>query len=279
MKRPRFDLREIAARSGKAPRKRAATLRPIPSNRAFEQEAARIGLRVIAAWLDVAVNLLTAYEAAVAAKARDAALTLDAAGDNLSVLLASESQSMGRFITTLDPEVMRWSSRVETWQRKRFAQTVRAGFDIDIFPYLSGQDVEDEIAAAIERFTSLIRGLSADAERRVGETVWREYLKQTPRREVGKLLSEQLQVGRTRANLIAKDQTLKLSAQLNQERQEQVGITQYVWRTAEDERVRPTHAERNGEVYEWDDVSQIKPGEEINCRCTAQAYLEPSAAP
>lgn len=281
MKRPRFDLREIAARSGKAPRKRALRLAPIEPSRALEREGAQIGLRLVARWREIALDLLDAYEAALSVKQMDLTPTdsvtvMDAAGDNLAVLIESGASQMSRYVIALQPDITNWINRIELFQRRKFAAGVKAGLGgTDIFPYLSGSDVQDEIAASIERNVSLIKGLSADLERRTGETVWREYLKQTPRREIGRMLSDQLGVGRSRANLIAKDQTLKLSAQLNQERQEQVGITQYVWRTAQDERVRPTHAERDGKIYEWEDDSEIKPGEEINCRCTAQAYLPP----
>lgn len=283
MKRPRFDLREIAARSGKAPRKRPLRLAPIEPSRALEREGAQIGLRLVARWRELILGLLDAYEAALRVKqidltpAGDGGVAVrDAAGDNLAVLIESGVSQMSRYVIALQPDIANWVNRVEMFQRRKFAAGVKAGLGgTDIFPYLSGSDVEDEIAAAVERNVSLIKGLSADLERRTGETVWREYLKQTPRREIGGMLSEQLGIGRTRANLIAKDQTLKLAAQLNQERQEQVGITQYVWRTAQDERVRPTHAERDGKIYEWENEDQIKPGEEINCRCTAQAYLPP----
>lgn len=46
----------------------------------------------------------------------------------------------------------------------------------------------------------------------------------------------------------------------------------YVWRTMEDDRVRPSHAARNGLVF--DDNYRPEPGEEYNCRCIREATEE-----
>lgn len=49
--------------------------------------------------------------------------------------------------------------------------------------------------------------------------------------------------------------------------------THYTWRTAQDERVRSTHAAREGRVFAWTDPPDTgHPGEERNCRCWAEPY-------
>jgi SPP1 gp7 family putative phage head morphogenesis protein len=77
-----------------------------------------------------------------------------------------------------------------------------------------------------------------------------------------------------RAKLIARDQTSKMNSAFNQERQQQVGIDKYEWSTSHDERVRESHAELDGETFEWAgppmvDDEAVNPGEAINCRCVA----------
>lgn len=77
------------------------------------------------------------------------------------------------------------------------------------------------------------------------------------------------------ADLIARDQTNKLYGQLTEERQTAAGIDKYIWRTALDERVRPEHAEREGEEFSWNDPPDDgHPGEAINCRCYAEPVIE-----
>lgn len=55
---------------------------------------------------------------------------------------------------------------------------------------------------------------------------------------------------------------------INQLRQENMGITHYVWRTREDDRVRSSHATRHGQVFSWRSGGP-HPGQEPNCRCMA----------
>ncbi len=79
---------------------------------------------------------------------------------------------------------------------------------------------------------------------------------------------------------IARDQIGKLNADFNQERQRSLGITSYIWRTGNDNRVRDNHFELEGTHHEWGDPPMGggtnedeagDPGEGIQCRC----YSEP----
>lgn len=56
---------------------------------------------------------------------------------------------------------------------------------------------------------------------------------------------------------------------INEIRQRDLGIEQYVWETVGDDRVRTAHSSRNGAVHSWDSDDE-KPGEAVNCRCTAR---------
>ncbi len=83
------------------------------------------------------------------------------------------------------------------------------------------------------------------------------------------------------AALIARDQVLKLNANITQTRHEAAGITQYVWRTSEDERVRPAHRLLDGtrQSYAQPPVVDPKrgrrehPGGDYQCRCTADPII------
>jgi SPP1 gp7 family putative phage head morphogenesis protein len=81
-------------------------------------------------------------------------------------------------------------------------------------------------------------------------------------------------VTESRAKLIARDQTSKMNSAFNKERQTSIGIEKYQWQTMEDERVRESHAELDGEEFRWDappdiDGEPLNPGEDIDCRCLA----------
>lgn len=90
-------------------------------------------------------------------------------------------------------------------------------------------------------------------------------------------------VTRSKAALLARDQTLKLHGQMTQERQQGAGVESYTWSTSQDERVRPRHRELNGTEHRWDDPPIVDartgrrahPGGDYQCRCVAIPRLEP----
>jgi uncharacterized protein with gpF-like domain len=90
---------------------------------------------------------------------------------------------------------------------------------------------------------------------------------------------------RNRAELIAVDQTGKLNGQLTKNRQEDIGVTGYIWRNVGDERVRGNpsgpysnakydHWHREGKDFLWSTPPPDgHPGQPIRCRCGAEANL------
>ncbi|MBY0406771.1 MAG: hypothetical protein K2Q01_03705 [Rickettsiales bacterium] len=54
-------------------------------------------------------------------------------------------------------------------------------------------------------------------------------------------------------------------------------MTQYIWRTAGDDRVRPGHAAREGQLFTYGEDEE--PGEDYGCRCAAEPALEGAGEP
>lgn len=127
--------------------------------------------------------------------------------------------------------------------------------------------------------------------RREVEKVITDPINQGQRVEVVReKIQERLDVVKTRATLIARDQTTKVYGQLQEARQRAAGITHYVWSTSLDERVRGTpggmwpqgnHFDLEGTTQAWDDPPIIDPrtnerghpGTAILCRCAAVPIL------
>lgn len=84
-------------------------------------------------------------------------------------------------------------------------------------------------------------------------------------------LQKRTGVAKSRAKFIARDQVSKFNGDLNQLRQKNVGINSYIWSTSLDERVRPSHAAKEGKKFSWDNPPNDTghPGEDYNCRCVA----------
>lgn len=94
-------------------------------------------------------------------------------------------------------------------------------------------------------------------------------------------LEERVGVSASRASLIARDQTLKLNAAIAQTRMASAGVVSYTWSTSKDERVRPAHAELEGQRFRFDDPPETNdagdtnnPGEDFQCRCVAIPVLD-----
>lgn len=110
--------------------------------------------------------------------------------------------------------------------------------------------------------------------------------------EVRKKIEGRLGVVRSRAEFIARDQTLKLYGQIQEQRQTAAGIEEYTWSTSEDERVRGNpdglypnsqsdHFHLEGTVQRWDSAPVVDaktgrtahPGADFQCRCAAIPIL------
>jgi SPP1 gp7 family putative phage head morphogenesis protein len=77
-------------------------------------------------------------------------------------------------------------------------------------------------------------------------------------------------VSESRAELIARDQTLKLNGAITEIRQTNAGVDSYIWSTSLDERVREEHAALEGQTFSWSSPPEVgHPGEDFQCRCVA----------
>lgn len=72
------------------------------------------------------------------------------------------------------------------------------------------------------------------------------------------------------AELVARTETAKVQGIATTTRLKEQGIDQEQWITAEDERVRPGHAERHLKIYPTGEGPQIG---EPNCRCVRVGYV------
>lgn len=90
------------------------------------------------------------------------------------------------------------------------------------------------------------------------------------------------------AKRLARDQTSKINTAITQARNEEIGIEEYIWRTAGDIRVVGTpgglyvkpnklhgnHYERNGKKFRWDSPpADGHPGWPIQCRCWSDPVI------
>ena len=154
---------------------------------------------------------------------------------------------------------------------QQLQQGVNDAYGVDITPLLRAQNIEPMLALARKVNVNLIKSIPSQYFDDLSERVLRGVQQGQRYEDLADDIQSLYDVTDSRAKLIARDQTAKTNAAITQTRQQDLGVTHYRWVTAGDERVRPTHADNEGQIFAWDDPPEETghPGHDINCRCVA----------
>ena len=168
-------------------------------------------------------------------------------------------------------EVAAHAARLDGYQRNRLIRSFRSALGVDIRPLLNDDAIRPLMDAWRRQNVSLIRTipqrLHEGLYRRVSETFAQRPFDQQALSRV--MRTEFGSIGYN-ARRIARDQTSKAIGQLTRARHQQIGIEEYTWRTAQDERVRSTHAVLDGTRQRYDSPPSVgNPGGDVMCRCVA----------
>lgn len=166
------------------------------------------------------------------------------------------------------------AKRGEEFNQKSFQRQFKAVFGIQmplVEPYL-----EATVNGFVKQNVSLITSIPETYFDRVENTVLQGAISGDLQDEIASEISDIYDVSDSRAAFIARDQVAKLNGNLTEMRQTEVGVTSYIWSTSLDERVRDSHAAKEGETFQWDDppADTGHPGEDYQCRCTAIPVFE-----
>jgi len=129
------------------------------------------------------------------------------------------------------------------------------------------QSLADELARQyIESETNFTKDLA--------QTLAEEFAKDADKEQLSLALQSRYKVGKSSADKRA-EQAISTSIELvSRTRQQDAGITEYIWRTVQDGQVRPEHAARNGMKFSYDNPpSDGPPGTPWNCRCFAEPVI------
>lgn len=172
---------------------------------------------------------------------------------------------------------------VTSENRSQFRRTMRTVLNVD--PLMAEPWLEDAMRVFVSENASLIKTLPTEAIADIEQMVLRDGRRGLSPQQIRAKIYERFDVTRSRAQLIARDQVAKFNGSLTELRQRELGIGQYIWRTAEDERVRLDHARLDGRTFSWNQppitVTSGKragernhPGQDIQCRCYAEPVLD-----
>jgi SPP1 gp7 family putative phage head morphogenesis protein len=208
------------------------------------------------------------------------ALRMDAGADDAQRSARRVRRRLESSVSTAQVEKLahHYGHAVDSHQRAQLGRQLHAALGVDISHSLGGDTSRAMAAFAAQNaalITSIPRHLADDVERLTLHAV------QTGRRasDLAADLEDRLGLADTRAMLIARDQIGKLHADIDQARQQAMGVTRFIWRTMNDERVRPEHADLEGETFSYDDPPDLEdgpalPGDPPLCRCYAEPVLD-----
>lgn len=174
----------------------------------------------------------------------------------------------------------RMVERVLRLERKRntkhFVSAVKSAIGVDLSSVVTEGAIDEAFQAILQRNVDLITRLADATREKIRMAVEEAVLSGMPAKDLQARLTHDFGVLDSRAKLIARDQIAKVNSDLNQLRQQQVGVEEYEWSSSRDERVRPLHRELNGRTFRWDQPGPdagMHPGQPINCRCVAIAVI------
>jgi len=261
----RFDLAAMARRAGT--RRRVVTFRPIIPTKAMAADLAAINRRALAPWEEARDRIVAAYGQELAR-----VLATDSVND-LVDLFEEIAGFVNHLVLDLTPEMGEWALRVERWHRDKWRDTVLAGANVDIRYMIGPAEAQEQIATFIARNAALVRDTTAQAQGRIADAVWRGLQRRAPLRQVGREIAEALGLARKRANRIAADQHVKLSAALDRQRQREAGLDHWKWKHSGKLHPRLQHVARDGKIYTDETAPEDEPGELPFCGCVRQAVL------
>ncbi len=159
----------------------------------------------------------------------------------------------------------------------KFADNVKRIIGIDMRGIIRQSDIEPYMRTVTAMNAMLIRNLAEDTIKRIETAVYTNAIQGNSVKTLRAELQKQFGISGRRAQLIARDQIGKFNGNLTRIRQQQAGITEYIWRTSHDERVRPLHRSLDGKRYTWGKATGAEggaaPGEPVQCRCWADGIV------
>jgi len=159
--------------------------------------------------------------------------------------------------------------------KKRFYAAMDDAVGVNLESIIQNEGLEDVLIATTRENVGLIRSIPEEFFKKIETAVFTGTTQGSTAGGMIKQIQKISKVTAQRAKLIARDQSSKLNSALNQQRQQNLGVEEYIWRTSGDERVRDNHRSKNGKIFRWDDPPKDTghPGQDIQCRCVAQPII------
>lgn len=169
-------------------------------------------------------------------------------------------------------------NRAQKYSIREWKRIVRQTLGINIFDdYYKSKFFRQNTRQWVVENVDLIKTIEKNTLKRMYNIISGGQYAGRQTAEIAKQIQAAYDVSKGRARFIARDQMAKLNAKITQQQQADAGVTEYVWRTVGDGRVRESHKHLNGKQFKYSDPPVVdpktgrraNPGEDYQCRCVA----------
>lgn len=174
--------------------------------------------------------------------------------------------------------------------KNKIQRMLKNALGVNSVTFIDVPKIAEELEIAALTNAELIGKIPNEHFSKVADSVLRNFRGDTfVEGSLTKRLAKIGSIAQDRVKFIARDQTAKLVNNLNELRQQEAGITKYIWRTQKDERVVGTpgglypkgnrghlnHFKREGDTFEWaNPPADGHPSQAFGCRCFAEPVLD-----
>ncbi len=173
---------------------------------------------------------------------------------------------------------LKYAQETSKYQRLQLAQSLQHAIGVNVF--FENSKLLNRMNVQVKQNVNLITSIDEDLLDDIKSRLMTGMRAGDRVEELRDMIEERYDVSKSKASLIARDQTGKFYGELNRDRQQGLGIERYTWRGTLDQRERPMHVDLEGEVFEWGrppvtnaDGDRNEPGGDYQCRCTAEPVL------
>ena len=263
----------VKASGRRLPRKRRPPRQLYPHG--IEREYERAVLRITGPFF-AAVAQVIARDLPEIIASRDRALRIDAAyGEMIGETMRGVRVNVAANVTEEAAATVSesFALRVSEFNRTQVDRQFSAVLGV---PALRQERwLEDKLSAFVTGNVELIKDITEKGAADVSKLIMARVDAGDSNRTIAKAIQERLEVTKRRARFIARDQVAKLNGKLTELRQAEAGVEEYIWRAVKDGATRASHLQNDGKKFRWDSPPATgHPGEDYQCRCTAEPILE-----
>ncbi len=249
----------------------------------LEREYKRITNAYMYLLRDTLIKYLPAIKtAATVQKRRDTAIHTDA--KDLEAVIRDTFQAMNIELGKktehfmLRSKLEKLSNLARKLTVREWKKVVSSTLGIDITEdYYLGEFYREQLKVWTDSNVDLIKSIPADSLSEMRVIVEQGFAAGSSTTGILGEIQKTYGVGKRKAAFLARDQMAKLNANLTRSQQTDAGVSEYIWSSSGDGRVRDRHRFLDGKTFRWSDppVVDVKtgrrahPGEDYQCRCVA----------